>query len=83
MTSTDAVSHTVRFDGHQKPGAQVAPRKRGRLGRRSFALFDIVILMKGHVGGGSTSDGFRASVMWLSNMPFHEFHHGKASVGPR
>jgi len=31
MGSTDAVSHTVRFDGHQKPGAQVAPRKRGRL----------------------------------------------------
>ena len=27
--------------------------------------------MKGHVGGGSTSDGFKASVAWLSNMPFH------------
>jgi hypothetical protein len=39
----------------------------------SGLLFLIVGLMKGHVGGGSTSDGFRASVMWLSNMPFHGF----------
>jgi len=25
--STDAVLHTERFDGHQKPGAMVAPEK--------------------------------------------------------
>jgi hypothetical protein len=28
-------------------------------------------MMKGHVGGGSTFDGFKASAAWLSNMPFH------------
>jgi len=56
--STDAVSHTVRFDGHQKPGARVALQKEGKPRRRSFALFDIVILMKGHVGGGPGSSSF-------------------------
>jgi hypothetical protein len=32
-------------------------------------------MMKGHVGGGSTSGGFKAPVMWLSNKPFHGIRH--------
>jgi len=31
MSSTDAVSHTVRFDGHQNLGAPVALKKEGGL----------------------------------------------------
>src|SRR3546814_10476989 len=50
MSSTDAVSHPVRFDGHQKPGAKVAPKQRGLPRRRSFALFDIVGLDEGTCG---------------------------------
>ncbi len=34
-------------------------------------LFLIVGMMKGHVGGGSSSDGFKASGARLSNKPFH------------
>ncbi len=36
-------------------------------------FFLIVGLMKGHVGGGSSSGGFRASGARLSNKPFRVF----------
>ena len=64
--STDAVLFTERRGGHRKSGAWVAPRKRGMTVRRFLSLFDIVILMKGHVGGGPGSNGFKALVTRLN-----------------